>query len=142
MLKTPALLLIGSFIIFAMTLKQGNPKSYRRILSTLAYTTPEGVAHQILKIQTEKGINIEIYSAASAFPSLASKFEIIGERDGYFVLGGSGTNLALFDIDHDLKQEILIPTFDKNLTAKLDIIKYDEDSKKFIIFQDTEHSTY
>ncbi len=142
MLKIPLLFVFGSLVVFALTIKQDEPKSFRKILSTLSYSTSDGIPHQVLKIKTEKGINIEIYNTSSNFPSLTSKFEVIGEKDGYFVLGGSGTNLALFDIDHDLKQEILIPTFDKNLTAKLDIIKYDENSKRFIIFQDTVYTTY
>lgn len=137
MSKVSVFLILASIAVFGLTLFKSEPKSYRKILSTLIFTNPKGVHHQVLKIKTEKGVNIEIYESSMHLPKLVAKFEVIGERDGYFVLGGSGTNLAMFDIDHDSNFEILVPTFDHNLTAKLDIIKYDTDVERFVIFEET-----
>jgi hypothetical protein len=137
MSKVSLFLIFASISVFCATLFKGETKSYRKIVSTLIYTNPKGIHHQVLKIKTEKGINIEIYESSLNFPKLVAKFEVIGQRDGYFILGGSGTNLAMFDIDHDTNYEILVPTFDHNLTAKLDIIKYDTDLERFVIFEET-----
>ncbi len=142
-LKLSLVFLALSLVLFGFSLNQTTPRSHRKILSTLIFSDTQGEVYQILKIKNELGINIEIFHMApNKLPNLTSKFENIGSKDGYFVLGGTGTNLAMFDIDHDLKLEILVPSFDKNLSAKLDIIKFDEASKKFIIFGENQYSSF
>ncbi len=53
------------------------------------------------------------------------------ERDGYFTFNGQLVSLAIDDIDGDHQVEILAPAFDSQLTAHLNVYKYNAGSKTF-----------
>ena len=48
------------------------------------------------------------------------------------MIKGQATNLALKDIDGDNSMEIIVPTYDSNLVAHLNVYKYDPFSRRFI----------
>lgn len=105
--------------------------SYRKVLSTVT-----GVFQQkpfkIVKIKNNEGLFIEVYQVLSDqdWP-LISKFQLPDNRDGYIMFQDQATNLALQDIDGDLVPEIIAPSYDKNLTARLNVYKYNEKHQDF-----------
>lgn len=75
---------------------------------------------------------VEIYKIIN--PStfeLVSQIDTGSKYEGYFLLGGNATNLAYINIDDDPIQEIIVPGFDSNLTAHLNVIKFDTNEKSF-----------
>lgn len=106
---------------------------YRKVLSTATGDiTGEGQLIKVVKIKTQKGLFIEIYSVdASHQGPLVNRFRLPDTRDGYFHFRGQATNLALDDLDGDRVLEILAPSFDEELVAHLNIYKYDAETKSF-----------
>lgn len=139
MSKTSLVLIGLSVLVFTLSYSKKEERPYRKIVSTVTYANSQGAPHQVLKIISNSQVSVEIYNVSSQIPTLVSRFENLGALDGHFVLGGSGTQLALFDIDHDLSPEILVPTFDLNLNARLNIIKYNKGTDSFELFEETEN---
>lgn len=75
---------------------------------------------------------VEIYKIinSSTFEPV-SQIDTGSKYEGYFLLGGNATNLAYINIDDDPIQEIIVPGFDSNLTAHLNVIKFDTNEKSF-----------
>jgi len=104
----------------------------RAILSTVSGTLLGGNWGQVVKIKSNKGIFIEIYGAVKdGVAPLIDRIRLIGQKDAHFTYNGKFTNLALDDIDGDQKMEIIVPTYDKDLLAHVNVYKYDENQKIF-----------
>jgi len=63
--------------------------------------------------------------------NLLAKITLPEKRDGYFQLKGNATNLGLVDVDGDSILEIIAPTFDDQMVARLNIYKFNADTKGF-----------
>lgn len=111
-------------------------KSDRKILSSLYFHYPEihEYGFQVIKFKIHDKVMIDIYKI---FPD--NRFELLNQIDtktkfdGYFLLGSNATNLALVDIDDDSRQDIIVPGFDKNLVAYLNVLKYEASTQSFFI---------
>lgn len=99
----------------------------RRILAkTSGYVTPEGPYVSIFKILEDGGLALEIYTApdSDGNPNLLQRIVMDETRDGYFSFMGNATNLALSDTDSDGAMDILAPTFDNQMTARLHVYRF------------------
>lgn len=105
----------------------------RQILAkTSGDLTSKGPHVTVLKIKSEEGLSLEVYSSeADGSLNLMAKIPLSEKRDGYFSLNGNATNLALTDIDKDGQMEIAAPTYDDQMVPRLNIFKYNPDSKQF-----------
>ena len=93
---------------------------------------PQGPHITVLKIKTEEGLSLEIYSVdKTEGMTLMAKIPLSEKRDGYFSLKGNATNLALTDVDQDGAMEIVAPTYDDQMVPRLNIFKYNAESKHF-----------
>jgi hypothetical protein len=107
----------------------------RKVLSSLVFS-PEGMTerYQILKVKNNDKIIVEIYKIIDQYNSLfISRIDTGAKYEGYFLLGGNATNLAYINIDDEPTQEIIVPAFDNNLIAHLNVIKFDTSTKSFSI---------
>ena len=108
----------------------------RIILSSLYFTYPNinDYAFQAIKFKMSSKVFLEIYKI---FPDnrfeLLAQFDTGTSKDGHFLVGSNATNLALTDIDNDEINEIISPGFDDNLSAKLNVYKFDETKKTFYL---------
>ena len=50
-------------------------------------------------------------------------------KDGFFLYQGEATNLALEDVDGDQQLDIIAPSYDNNLVARLNVYSYDQRSE-------------
>ncbi len=92
----------------------------------------DGTPVEVAKVKTPEGIVLEIYTPGpQGTRVLLEKIFLDQERDGYFTFNGQLVSLAIDDIDGDHKPEILAPAFDQQLTAHLNVYKYNADSKTF-----------
>lgn len=99
----------------------------RQILAkTSGYITPEGPYVSVFKILEEGGITIEVYTSSDdgGSPVLLQRLPLDEKRDGYFNFMGNATNLAMSDADKDGAMDILAPTFDSQMTARLHVFRF------------------
>ena len=107
----------------------------RKVLSTLIYSPiTKSDQYQILKVKIKDSIIVEIYKIFDEFNyQLVSRIDTGSKYEGYFLLGGNATNLAYINIDDDHENEIIVPGFDSNLTAHLNVIKFDNSTDTFTL---------
>ncbi|UOF00285.1 hypothetical protein [Bdellovibrio reynosensis] len=92
----------------------------------------EGPKLVILKIRTQDTINLEVYTLEDdGSMNLLTKLPLYSTRDGYFHLQGSATNLAVTDVDKDGTLEIVAPTYDEQMVPRLNIFRFNEESRSF-----------
>jgi len=109
----------------------------RKILSSLIMTpreNPGNVRYQVFKVKSGSTIIVETYSIEQdGSYKLLSQIDTHGKYDGYFLLGGNATNLAYLEATDTSFPQIIAPSFDKNLIAYLNVIRYDPLSKSFTL---------
>ena len=104
----------------------------RKVLSVATGKVLPNSLARVLKISTPKKIIIEVYDTSlSGDESRIDVITIDDRVDGFFQFQGRATNLALKDMDGDSVFEIIAPTFDANLIPRLNIFRFNVDSKKF-----------
>lgn len=100
----------------------------REILATVTtQLTMKEETYTILKIKQRDQIFVEVYKQTDpqAESVFLTRINLTDHRDAFFTFRGQATNLAVSDVDQDGVQEILIPAYDQNMTARLNIYKYD-----------------
>lgn len=87
----------------------------------------------ILKISSPDGLSLEIYTLeeGTGKMTLSSKIRLDEKRDAFFSFQGNATNLAFTDVDNDGNLEIVAPTYDDQMVARLNIFKYNASTKNF-----------
>ena len=124
--------LAGLFIIVLNSDLRSSVRSmlqpdYRVILAVAnADFDGSGNKHKVVKVKTNEGIFLEVYSASGKKGSslLEASTKLPDKKDGYFTFNGEVTNLAIDDIDNDKKLEILATTFDSDLVAHLNVYRF------------------
>src|SRR5262249_3163895 len=92
----------------------------------------DGTPVEVAKVRTPEGLAVEVYvPGPKGTRRLMDKMYLDQERDGYFTFNGQLVSLAIEDIDGDHRPEILAPAFDQQLTAHLNVFKYDPESRTF-----------
>lgn len=133
------LIVILSLALAVLTLIALSPQSRHNVRSLIfsnqrhilakatGHISKDGPFVSVFKIKERDIIVVEIYTIGNgenATPRLLQKFSLDQSRDGYFNFMGSATNLALSDTDGDGYLEILAPTFDAQMTARLHVFRY------------------
>jgi hypothetical protein len=106
--------------------------SDRKVLSRLEEDiTHKGQSYTFVKLRFQNDIILEIYDEKISPRQLLNSFTFENAKDGYFQLKGDSTNMGLVDIDNDQILELIVPVFDQNLVARLNVFKFNLDSQKF-----------
>jgi hypothetical protein len=109
-----------------------NPEQRNILAKISGDLNGQGLHVTILKIQTRDNLVLEIYNAENPEAiSLMTKIVLPEKRDAYFQLKGNATNLGLVDVDNDGVLEILAPTFDDQMIARLNIYKFNPATRGF-----------
>jgi hypothetical protein len=105
----------------------------RTLLSTaVGDVLGDGTPIQVIKVKTGDQLSIEVYAPGiRGSRILVDRIPLEQEQDGYFTFNGELVGIAVDDIEGDKKAEILAPAFDQQLTAHLNVFKYDTTSKSF-----------
>lgn len=95
--------------------------------------TLDGPDITVLKILQAEKLYVEIYKMEPGNESmeLMAKLPLPESRDAFFTFQGNATNLALGDLDSDGALEILVPTYDPEMTARLNVFKFDPETNGF-----------
>ena len=143
--KKKEVLFIGILAVVAMALttiavvpslrskvKDAFAKEDRVILAKVSgRMTPEGPEMSVLKIKSNDKLSVEVYEVSASGNVLLSQLSLFESRDGFVSLKGSATNLALADLDKDGIQEIVAPTYDDQMVPRLNIFKFNDQTKSF-----------
>ena len=82
-------------------------------------------------IKNKNSLSIEVYDQDAEEMTLIAKIPLNETRDAYFSAKGNATNLALTDVDSDGALEIVAPTYDDQMIPRLNIFKYNPETKSF-----------
>lgn len=92
----------------------------------------EGPKLMILKIKSQGTLSLEVFTMEdSGSLSLLAKLPLFANKDGYFHLQGSATNLALTDVDKDGTLEIVAPTYDDQMVPRLNVFRFNPETHTF-----------
>ena len=105
----------------------------REILAkTSAKISPDGPLVAVFKLLEDGRLKIEVYKVEnSGETTLSQIFELNETRDGYIHLQGNATNLALSDTDNDGALDIIAPSFDDQMTPRLNIFRFNSTLQNF-----------
>lgn len=93
---------------------------------------PNGPKVTVLKIESADGLSLEIFeNIEDGQASLLAKIRLDEKRDAHFTYQGNATNLAIGDMEGDGTMEIFAPAFDDQMIARLNIYKFNPDTKSF-----------
>ncbi|MGE0631680.1 MAG: hypothetical protein AB7O96_04695 [Pseudobdellovibrionaceae bacterium] len=93
----------------------------------------DGKNLRVYKIKTNEGLFLEIYELTeTGFSGFhVGTIKLPDLKDGYFNFMGKPTNLALSDVDSDSIIEIIAPSYDENLIARLNVYHFNKTTEKF-----------
>ena len=95
----------------------------------------DGTQVKVAKIRTIEGIILEFYSISeTGVKNIISRVLLPNMQNGYYTHRGRSIQLAIVDVDGDGKMELLSPTFDKYMVARLNPYHYSEKQGGFIPF--------
>ncbi len=106
----------------------------REILATLVtQLTSKEETYTILKIRQKEQLFVEVYKQADphAESQFVARINLNDRKDAFFTFRGQATNLAVSDIDQDGVQEVLVPAYDQDMVARLNIFKYNSKTNSF-----------
>lgn len=107
-------------------------KDFRSVLSTTQGTFNSAQnSFSFIKIRNQSGIIVEVYKQDSQSTQFVDKIELPTHKDAFFTFNGQATNLAIDDIDGDQEPELLVPSFDGQMIAHLNVYKFNSELKKF-----------
>ena len=85
-----------------------------------------GSTYKILKLKDVKGLALEVYKLTEeGLYELADREELTDTKDAYYVFNDKKLNLFLKDLDDDKFPEIVLPSIDKNMAARLNVYSFD-----------------
>jgi len=96
--------------------------------------TGKGMRVAIIKVQTSDTLALEVFEndGDSGKLKFVKRIVLPEKRDAYFNFRGNATNLVVTDVDNDGNLEIIAPTFDENLIPRLNVYKYEIETKDFV----------
>ena len=107
----------------------------REVLSTATGNIfSDGQKVKVIKVRKDDEFFLEIYGNGANFPSaplLLSRIPLSFKKDAYINFRGISSNLALYDIDGDNRLEIVVPGYERDLSTRINIYKYDEEQNIF-----------
>jgi hypothetical protein len=140
MMKTSLILficsLITSFIILNPSVRDFTQnllvKNQRQILSQMDFSQG-GQEYKVVKIKDPQGLSLELYKKVEGALLLTDSAQLTDKKDAHYRFEESNKhNLFLKDINGDGEHEIIAPSIDKNLKARLNIFRFDPVDEKLI----------
>ena len=104
----------------------------------------DGSEVRVVKLKSSDGIYLEFYSRSyNGISSLINRTKIPrAVQDGFFDYRGKTVQLAVLDLDGDGKMELIAPTFDKNLIARLNPYEYNTGTQSFGMYNPGDEYSY
>lgn len=132
-----ALFAMGMIVVAVVPSLRGRVKdaflnTERKILSKVdGSLSKEGPKIVVLKIRSGNSLLLEVYDDTPEGLTIMARLPLYETRDGFVLLQGSATNLALSDVDKDGTLEIVAPTYDDQMIPRLNVFRYNPATKSF-----------
>ena len=92
----------------------------------------QGTTYKILKVENLKGLAVEIYKIDESGGMLLDTQQLTDKKDAFYKFGDRKHNLFLKDINEDGQTEIILPTLDKNMKARLNVFHFDSENERLV----------
>ncbi len=89
-------------------------------------------SYKLVKSLSPKGLTIDLYRVNNDEIMLLDHHTLTDKKDAYYKFGQQRHNLFLKDINEDGAAEIILPSLDKNMKARLNIFSFDSENEKLI----------
>lgn len=136
-MKTAAGLMITAFVIsFVMISMKDKIAGFvmntdKTVLSQVEMDQ-EGVRYKIIKVQMMSGLGVELYKFIDDELVFLDSHTLTDKKDAFYKFDEGKHNLFLKDLDGDGNVEIILPSLDKNLRARLNVFNFDKVSERLI----------
>lgn len=120
--------ILASFVLLNPKIKSKTLEIFvgtqREVLSQLIMER-SGQEYKILKVKTVEGLLVEVYKVTDDHFLLLDSQSLTDKKDAYYKFGDKKHNLFLKDINEDGQPEIILPSLDKNMKARLNVFLFD-----------------
>ncbi len=96
----------------------------KEVLSQLELVQ-EGRTFKIIKVQDEKGLGVELYKTEGDSLVFLDSHQLTDKKDAFYKFNESKHNLFAKDINGDGVEELILPSLDKNMKARLNVFRLD-----------------
>lgn len=96
----------------------------REVLSKMDFQQ-QGTTYQVAKIQNKQGLAVELYKTDGQELVFLDRQQLTDKKDAYYKFDETKHNLFLKDINEDGLPEIILPSIDKNMKARLNVFSFD-----------------
>ena len=125
--------ILFSFILLNPQVKEKTMSLFldsgRSVLSQMDYEFEQS-RYKVLKIMTLKGLRVEMYRYTDDGLMLVDAQDLTDKKDAYYKFGEKKHNLFLQDVNGDGSSEIILPSIDKNMKARLNVFIFNSESEK------------
>lgn len=108
-------------------------RSERQILATASGDLAgDGSEWKVIKFRDPEGLTVEVFKpSGDGNQQMMDRILLPDKHDGLFNFQNHVTRLAIADIDHDGKNELLVPSFDAQLVPHLNVFRYNATINRF-----------
>lgn len=92
----------------------------KKVLSQLEFKRDQQT-YKVIKVQNARGLAVELYKIESDHLMFLDAKQLTDKKDAYYRFGETKHNLFLKDINGDGEEDIVLPSLDKNMKARLNI---------------------
>ncbi|MEM7645439.1 MAG: hypothetical protein AAF203_00905 [Pseudomonadota bacterium] len=100
----------------------------REVLSQLEMER-EGQVYKVIKIQNRSGLAVELYKKDGDGFMFLDGHQLTDKKDASYKFENNNHNLFLKDINNDGVSEIILPSVDKNMKARLNVFMFDPENE-------------
>ncbi len=117
-----------SLVLLNPTVKQKTMSFFldtqKQVLSQLEMQS-QGRTYKIVKVQNLNGLAVELYKIEDGELIFLDSKELTDKKDAFYKFGDKKHNLFLKDINSDGSPEVILPSLDKNMKARLNVYTFD-----------------
>lgn len=109
-----------------------NPSQDRLLSTVVGDISGEGHYFKVLKFKTRQGVRLDFLKRhPRGMKELVMEVNLHGPYNGFFEYRGHSVQLAMGDVNGDGLMEVMAPTFDEKLQARLNVYYYHENHGNF-----------
>ncbi len=106
--------------------------SQREILSHLEFQRDQNL-YKVVKVRNLKGLSLELYKKTDDGFILLDSEQLTDKTDAFYKFDeGEQHNLFMKDLSGNGEAEIILPSLDKNMKARLNIFSFDPENEELI----------
>lgn len=128
--------LLVSFVILNPSVRKKTVSfflnSQREILSHLEFQRNQNL-YKVVKVKNLKGLSLELYKEMEEGFVLLDSEQLTDKTDAFYKFDENGQhNLFLKDLSGNGEAEIILPSLDKNMKARLNVFSFDPENEELI----------